>query len=105
MFVDSDYLKDKLSYECQRFKQIDANFSELRMDMQEERMVREICNVEGRRELLEEFYDQIQPCEKALRDYLRETKKSAYPNALYVSYQALYNVLANGTNANLHPNS
>lgn len=55
------------------------------------------CTFEGREELLNTFFNEIELCEKALLSYLEE-KKKIFARFYFVSNQALLDVLSNGNN-------
>ena len=55
------------------------------------------CTFEGREELLNNFFNEIELCEKALFAYLEE-KKKIFARFYFVSNQALLDILSNGNN-------
>jgi dynein heavy chain len=55
------------------------------------------CMWEGREELLNNFFSEIELCEKALNEYL-EQKKKIFARFYFVSNQALLDILSNGNN-------
>lgn len=55
------------------------------------------CTWEGREELLNNFYIEIEMCEKALNEYL-EQKKKIFARFYFVANSALLDILSNGNN-------
>jgi len=55
------------------------------------------CLWEGREELLNNFFVEIELCEKALNEYL-EQKKKIFARFYFVSNQSLLDILSNGNN-------
>jgi len=66
-------------------------------EAQAEPGVIEACTYEGREELLNNTFDEIEICEKALNEYL-EQKKKIFARFYFVSNQALLDILSNGNN-------
>jgi dynein heavy chain, axonemal len=70
IFLASEDIRAQLPDDTRRFEQIDGAFKEMMREAQAEPGVVEACTYEGREELLNNTYDEIEICEKALSEYL-----------------------------------
>jgi dynein heavy chain len=93
----SDDIRAQLPDDTRRFENIDANFKEMMREAKEEPGVVTACTYDGREELLNTFFSEIEVCEKALNEYL-EQKKKIFARFYFVSNQALLDILSNGNN-------
>ena len=66
-------------------------------EARDEPQVTTACMWEGREELLNNFYIEIELCEKALNEYL-EQKKKIFARFYFVANSALLDILSNGNN-------
>ena len=73
--MGSEDIKLQLPDEAKRFETIDGAFKEMLREAREEPGVIVDCTWEGREELLNNFFLEIETCEKALNEYLEEKKK------------------------------
>jgi dynein heavy chain len=62
-----------------------------------------MCSVDGRLKLLEDFSLEIEICEKSLKEYLGE-KSKIFPRFYFCSEQALLDILSNGNNPEIVDN-
>jgi dynein heavy chain len=97
IFLASEDIRAQLPDDTRRFEQIDGAFKEMMREAREEPGVIAACTYEGREELLNNFSQEIELCEKALNDYL-EQKKKIFARFYFVSNQALLDILSNGNN-------
>jgi len=97
IFLASEDIRAQLPDDTRRFEQIDATFKEMMREAREEPGVIVACTYEGREELLNNFFSEIELCEKALNEYL-EQKKKIFARFYFVSNQALLDILSNGNN-------
>jgi len=97
IFLASEDIRAQLPDDTRRFEQIDASFKEMMREAKEEPGVVFACTFEGREELLNNFFNEIELCEKALYSYLEE-KKKVFARFYFVSMQALLDILSNGNN-------
>ena len=97
IFLASEDIRAQLPDDTRRFEQIDAQFKDLMREAREEPLVISACTFEGREELLNTFFTEIELCEKALNEYL-EQKKKIFARFYFVSNQALLDILSNGNN-------
>ena len=75
IFLASEDIRAQLPDDTRRFEQIDGSFKEMMREAQAEPGVIEACTYEGREELLNNTFDEIEVCEKALNEYLEQKKK------------------------------
>jgi len=73
--LGSEDIKLQLPDEAKIFETIDGAFKEMLREAREEPGVIVACTWEGREELLNNFFLEIETCEKALNEYLEEKKK------------------------------
>jgi dynein heavy chain len=97
IFLESEDIRAQLPDDSRRFESIDAQFKTLMAEAREEPGVVTACTFEGREELLNTFFTEIELCEKALNEYL-EQKKKIFARFYFVSNQALLDILSNGNN-------
>jgi len=97
IFLASEDIRAQLPDDTRRFEQIDGAFKEMMREAQAEPGVIEACTYEGREELLNNTYEEIEICEKALNEYL-EQKKKIFARFYFVADQALLDILSNGNN-------
>lgn len=97
IFLGSEDIKLQLPDEAKRFETIDGAFKEMLREAREEPGVIIACTWDGREELLNNFFLEIETCEKALNEYLEE-KKKVFARFYFVSNQALLDILSNGNN-------
>ena len=97
IFCASEDIRAQLPDDTRRFEQIDNSFKEMMREAREEPGVITACLWEGREELLNNFFTEIELCEKALNEYL-EQKKKIFARFYFVSNQALLDILSNGNN-------
>lgn len=97
IFLASEDIRQQLPDDTKRFEKIDNEWKDMMREAAEEPGVVQACTFEGREELLNNFYQEIELCEKALNEYL-EQKKKMFPRFYFVSNQALLDILSNGNN-------
>ena len=97
IFLASEDIRSQLPDDTKRFEKIDIEWKDMMREASEEPGVVQACTFEGREELLNNFFVEIELCEKALNEYL-EQKKKMFPRFYFVSNQALLDILSNGNN-------
>jgi dynein heavy chain len=97
IFLASEDIRSQLPDDTKRFEKIDIEWKDMMREAQEDPSVVNACTFEGREELLNNFFAEIELCEKALNEYL-EQKKKMFPRFYFVSNQALLDILSNGNN-------
>lgn len=97
IFLESEDIRAQLPDDSKVFESIDSAFKEMMREACEEPGCIHACTFDGREELLNDFFKQIEVCEKALNEYL-EQKKKIFPRFYFVSNQALLEILSNGNN-------
>ena len=97
IFLQSEDIRAQLPEDTKRFEKVDIDWRELMNEVIDAPGVVECATADGRFELLEELYREIEICEKALNEYL-EQKKKIFPRFYFVSNQALLDILSNGNN-------
>ena len=93
----SEDIRAQLPDDTKRFEKIDIEWKDMMREASEEPGVISAATYEGREELLNNFFTEIELCEKALNEYL-EQKKKIFPRFYFVSNQALLDILSNGNN-------
>lgn len=97
IFLASEDIRSQLPDDTKRFEKIDLEWKDMMREAAEDPLVINACVFEGREELLNNFFSEIELCEKALNEYL-EQKKKMFPRFYFVSNQALLDILSNGNN-------
>jgi len=97
IFLASEDIRSQLPDDTKRFEKIDIEWKDLMREACEDPGVVVAATFEGREELLNNFFTEIELCEKALNEYL-EQKKKMFPRFYFVSNQALLDILSNGNN-------
>ena len=95
--MQSDDIRSQLPDDTKRFEKIDIDWKEMMREAAEDPGVISAATYDGREELLNTFFQEIELCEKALFEYL-EQKKKIFPRFYFVSNQALLDILSNGNN-------
>jgi dynein heavy chain len=103
IFIGSDDIKLQLPEQAKRFESIDSQFKGLCMEAAEDVNVVNMCSVENRLKLLQDFQLEIEICEKSLKEYLGE-KQKIFPRFYFASEQALLDILSNGNNPEIVDN-
>lgn len=84
--------------DTKRFETVDNEFKEIMKDIQlNPGVIKACCSNDGREQLLQHMFKELEKCEKALNEYL-DIKKSAFPRFYFVSNAALLDILSNGNN-------
>jgi len=97
IFLASADIRSQLPEDTKRFEGLDSEFKELMKDAVTEENVVNLCNVDGRLELLNGIQAKLDTCQRSLNEYL-DQKKKIFPRFYFVSNVALLDMLANGTN-------
>ena len=97
IFLASEDIRSQLPDDTKRFEKIDIEWKDMMREASEDPGVVAACTFDGREELLNNFFTEIELCEKALNEYL-EQKKKMFPRFYFVSNQALLDILSNGNN-------
>ena len=95
IFLQSEDIRGQLPDDTKRFEKVDIEWKDLMRDAVENPQVVEACLAEGREELLNGFWSDIESCEKALISFLEEKKKQ-FPRFYFLSNQSLLDILSNG---------
>jgi len=75
IFLASEDIRAQLPDETKRFEKIDIEWKDMMREASEDPGVIVAATYEGREELLNTFFTEIECCEKALDQYLEEKKK------------------------------
>jgi dynein heavy chain, axonemal len=97
IFCASEDIRAQLPDDTRRFEAIDNQFRDMMREARDEPQVITACLWEGREELLNTFFAEIELCEKALNEYL-EQKKKIFARFYFVANSALLDILSNGNN-------
>jgi len=84
IFLASEDIRSQLPDDTKRFEKIDIEWKDMMREAAEDPGVVAACTFEGREELLNNFFNEIELCEKALNEYL-EQKKKMFPRFYFVS--------------------
>ena len=90
--MGSEDIKLQLPDEAKRFETIDGAFKEMLREAREEPGVIVACTWEGREELLNNFFLEIETCEKALNEYL-EVEANVFQNIFLSSFNHFSSLL------------
>jgi dynein heavy chain len=97
IFLASEDIRAQLPDDTKKFEKVDIEWKDMMREASEDPGVINASTYEGREERLNEFFSDIELCEKALNEYL-EQKKKVFPRFYFVSNQALLDILSNGNN-------
>ena len=97
IFVGSQDIRVQLPDDSKRFDVVNADYQELMKSANDITNVVEACNYDGRQERLDNMFNLLETCEKALQDYL-ETKRVAFPRFYFVAPAELLDLLSKGSN-------
>ena len=84
IFLASEDIRAQLPDQTKQFEKIDMEWKEMMREASEDPGVIVAATFDGREELLKEFFEGIEECEKALNQYLEE-KKKIFPRFYFVS--------------------
>ncbi|XP_068180103.1 dynein axonemal heavy chain 11 [Antennarius striatus] len=96
IFKGFDDICQQLPADAHRFREIDAEFQELMLDIALTKNVIEATNRPLLLEKLENLLKRLTLCEKALAEYL-ETKRLAFPRFYFISSADLLDILSKGS--------
>lgn len=94
--MDSEDIRMQLPEDSKLFESVDNDFRTIMTEVSFNSNVIEACTLE-RWDVLKEMSMKIAKCEKALKDYLEQKKKS-FPRFYFLSDQSLLTILSNGAN-------
>lgn len=97
IFIGSEDIRAQLPEDSKRFDNIDRQFKEVLNECMKNLNVIKCTGTPGLYEKLENIYNDLLLCEKALNDYL-DTKRIAFPRFYFVSSADLLDILSNGNN-------
>ena len=98
IFYASQDIKQQLTSEYNKFRNVDSEFIALMKKVQQRMRVLEICqNVENLQKNLERIYDALEKIQKALSDYL-ETQRQAFSRFYFVGDEDLLEIIGNSKN-------
>lgn len=92
IFIGSQDIREQLQSLAKQFDKLDSDWSKLMFDTSKNRLIKEACNVKGRRSLLEGLQQRLSACQKGLSAYL-QTKRDAFPRFFYISDDELLSIL------------
>ena len=98
IFYASQDIKQQLTQEYNKFRNVDSEFIALMKKVQQRLRVLEICqNIENLQKNLERIYDALEKIQKALSDYL-ETQRQAFSRFYFVGDEDLLEIIGNSKN-------
>eukprot|EP00818_Percolomonas_sp_WS_P004801 CAMPEP_0117449454 /NCGR_PEP_ID=MMETSP0759-20121206/7954_1 /TAXON_ID=63605 /ORGANISM="Percolomonas cosmopolitus, Strain WS" /LENGTH=4456 /DNA_ID=CAMNT_0005241931 /DNA_START=311 /DNA_END=13681 /DNA_ORIENTATION=- len=100
IFIGSQDIREQLQALAKEFDKLDSDWTKLMFDTSKNRLIKEACNVKGRRSLLEGLQQRLSACQKGLSAYL-QTKRDAFPRFFYISDDELLSILGSSDPENV----
>ncbi|VWU49406.1 dynein heavy chain, putative, partial [Hepatocystis sp. ex Piliocolobus tephrosceles] len=97
IYLNSEDIHSQLPQESKMFMYIEKEYKEIITSAYEQKNILQVCLNEDLFYSLNNFFKNIELCEKALNDYL-DQKKKAFPRFYFLSNIALLDILSNGKN-------
>ena len=95
IFLASEDIREQLPEDAKRFDGIDSSFREQMVDACQNSNPIEVCSAQGRLEVFEKNFRDLELCQKSLSDYL-EVKKKKFPRFYFISSADLVDILSKG---------